>query len=230
MRMGYKGRAALLALAVLCLSLFVAVPVALAGFGGETFFSGTTTGVALNKTAPVTCALRIQGTVTNPASSDTVDTGLFFSTTSGLYNLLVNAGPTGYYTDLNVTIGVWDPTLNLGLGGLSNSWLPLMSMPIEALPDQIVTTAWTLVPAPDTLKGTIKNSKTGAKIKGAKVTVLGRSVTTSKSGAYSFTNLALWPGIKVSIKVSKSGYNTHTVKVLPVPAGTKTTNITLKKK
>jgi hypothetical protein len=80
------------------------------------------------------------------------------------------------------------------------------------------------------LKATVKNSKTGKAVKGATVKVYSVSGTTNGSGKLTLSNLSVWPGIKFSVQVSKSGYNTKTQSVSAFPNGTRTVTVKLKHK
>jgi hypothetical protein len=228
MRKDHKGRMVLLAAAVLCLTLFVAVPAAMAAgpWGGYTLFEGFTYGQALNKTAPVPTQLDISATTTSPPSSDTLDTGPFYSATDGFYALLVNAGAQGYYTDLQIVVK--KVTYSGGIPSTDANWKALTSA-IESNPDQVVPTAFYLAPVTTDLKVTVKNSKTGKAIKGATVNAYGHTATTASNGKATLSNLAVWPGIKFSFKVSKSGYHSKTVKASAFPNGTRSVTVKLSK-
>ncbi len=226
MRMDHKGRKVLLAVAVLCLTLFVAVPAALAAgpWDDWTLFQGFTYGKTLNKTAAIPTVLQITATPGNP-----LDTGPFLSQADGFYSIFLNAGEQGEYGDLQITIAKWLADAGGGVPGRDQAWQPLVSS-IESNPNQVVPASWYLVPWPTTLATTVKNSKTGKAIKGAKVKVYSVSGTTNGNGKLTLSNLALWPGIKFSVEVSKSNYNTKTQSVSPFPNGTRTVTVKLKHK
>jgi hypothetical protein len=212
MRSPSKGaiyrRLALVVLAIAVVGL-VAVPVALAD-SSSMVLAGLVHGTYYGGQRAIAATVTVPDPTTGPALATTQ------ATTDGFFIMVVPfSGLPLYYSNFTVTATA--SFFNTGTAGF------------EFIAGGAAGVRLNMVVKNTTVSGTVWNAKTTKAMKGVKVTVGNKSVTTSKTGKYSLA-IGLWPATKYRATFAKKGFYSVTKTFSSAPGSGVSVNVALKKK
>ncbi len=197
MRSPSKGaiyrRLALVVLAIAVVGL-VAVPVALAD-SSSMILAGLVHGTYYGGQRAIAATVTVPDPTTGPALATTQ------ATTDGFFIMVVPfSGLPLYYSDFTVTATALSPKL-----ADWSSFFSTGTAPFEFIAGGAVGVRLNMVVKNTKVSGTVWNAKTKKALKGVKVTVGNKSVTTSTKGKYSLA-IGLWPATKYRATFAKKGF------------------------
>ena len=197
MRSPSKGaiyrRLALVVLAIAVVGL-VAVPVALAD-SSSMILAGLVHGTYYGGQRAIAATVTVPDPTMGPSLATTQ------ATTDGFFIMVVPfSGAPLYYDGFTVTATALSPKLANWSGFFSTG-----TTPFEFSAGGAVGVRLNMVVKNTTVSGTVKNAKTKKAMKGVKVTVGNKSVTTSTKGKYSLA-IGLWPATKYRATFAKKGF------------------------